>query len=313
LKKLASILLITALALAACGGASSEVAATVNGTDITVGDVEANIDPQEGTISKEMFAQFLGFEIQWVILDEALDERFEGIEFTEEEVEAEADRIFEEANAADETREEFLTARSITEEFLRTIARQRLIDEAIRDQISDEVEDPTQEEIDTAVEGARDELTSVCVSHILVGTQEEAQAVLDRLQAGEDFAQVAAEVSTDPGSAEGGGVLPCGPPSGYVPPFAEATLVAPIGEIYPEIVETEFGFHVVLVTERTIPTEGDLPTEEEIAESLSAQSIVAELEEWFLQAVAEAEVTVNDRFGTWQTEPQPMVVPPAEE
>ena len=313
MKKLASILLITALALAACGGASSEVAATVNGTDITVGDVEANIDPQEGTISKEMFAQFLGFEIQWVILDEALDERFEGIEFTEEEVEAEADRIFEEANAADETREEFLTARSITEEFLRTIARQRLIDEAIRDQISDEVEDPTQEEIDTAVEGARDELTSVCVSHILVGTQEEAQAVLDRLQAGEDFAQVAAEVSTDPGSAEGGGVLPCGPPSGYVPPFAEATLVAPIGEIYPEIVETEFGFHVVLVTERTIPTEGDLPTEEEIAESLSAQSIVAELEEWFLQAVAEAEVTVNDRFGTWQTEPQPMVVPPAEE
>jgi parvulin-like peptidyl-prolyl isomerase len=313
LKKLASILSITALALAACGGASSEVAATVNGTDVTVGDVEANIDPQEGTISKEMFAQFLGFEIQWVILDEAVDERFEGIEFTEEQVEAEADRIFEVANAAEETREEFLAARSITEEFLQTIAQQRLIDEAIRDQLSGEVEDPTQEDIDTAVEGARDELTSVCVSHILVGTQEEAQAVLDRLQAGEDFAQIAAEVSTDPGSAGSGGVLPCGSPSGYVPPFAEATLVAPIGEVYPEIVETEFGFHVVLVTERTIPTEGDLPTEEEIAESLSAQAIVAQLEEWFLQAVAEAEVTVNDRFGTWQTEPQPMVVPPAEE
>jgi parvulin-like peptidyl-prolyl isomerase len=312
LKEFASILSIAAFALAACGGASSEVAATVNGTDITVGDVEANIDPEEGTISKEMFAQFLGFEIQWVILDEAVDERFEGVEFTDEEVQAESDRIFDESNAAEETREEFLAARSITEEFLQTIARQRLIDQAVRDQLSGGVEDPTQEEIDTAIEGARDELTRVCVSHILAGTQEEAQQVLDRLQAGEDFAQIAAEVSTD-GSAEGGGVLPCGPPSGYVPPFAEATLVAPIGDVYPEIVETEFGFHVLLVTERTIPTEGDLPTEEEIAEALSAQAVVAELEEWFLQAVAEAEVTVDERFGTWQTEPQPMVVPPAEE
>lgn len=313
MKKLASLLSIGALALAACGGASSEVAATVNGTDITVGEVEANIDPQEGTISKELFAQFLGFEIQWVILDEAIDDRFEDLEFTEEEVEAEADRIFEEAKAEDETKEEFLSTRGVTEGFLRTIARQRLIDEAIRERLVGEVEDPTQEEIAIAAEEARTQLTNVCVSHILVDSQEGAQQVLDRLEAGEEFAEVAAEVSTDPGSAEGGGVLPCGPPSGYVPPFAEATLIAPIGEVYPEIVESDFGFHVVLVTERTEPAEGDLPTEEEIADTLSTQAVGAEIEEWFLEAVEKAEVTVDDRFGTWQTEPQPMVVPPAGE
>lgn len=303
MKKLAAILSITALALAACGGASGEVAATVNGTEITVAEVEANIDPQEATISKEMFAQFLGFEIQRFVFKEAVDERFPDIEFTEEEVTAEADRIFEVAKAEDETREEFLSSRNITEQFLRTIASQQLFDQALRERLSDEAEEPTE----TELEEGRDQLTNVCVSHVLVETREEAQQVLDRLQAGEEFAQVAAEVSTDPGSAEGGGVLPCGSPSGFVPPFAEATLVAPLGEVYPEIVESEFGYHVVLVTERTVPTE------EEIGEALSAQAVGAEIEEWFLSALGEAEITVEDRFGTWQTTPQPMVVPPAEE
>lgn len=313
MRKLIPTTIIAALGLVACGGASGEVAATVNGTDITVGEVEANIDPEEGTISKEMFAQFLGFEIQWVILDEAVDERFDDLEFSEQEVEAEADRIFEEASAEDESREEFLATRSVTEEFLRTIARQRLIDQAIRERLSGETEDPTQEEIDTAVEEARNELTNVCVAHVLVATAEEAQQVMDRLESGEDFAEVAAEVSTDTASAEAGGVLPCGSPSGYAPAFAEATLLAPIGEVYPEIVETEFGFHVVLVTERTLPAEGDLPSEEQIAESLSSQAVGSEIEAWFLDAVDEAEVTVDERFGTWQTDPQPMVVPPTGE
>lgn len=303
MKKLATILSITALGLAACGGASGQVAATVNGTDITVAEVEANIDPQEGTINKAMFAQFLGFEIQRLIFQEAVDERFPGIEFTEEEIAAEADRIFEVAAAEGETREDFLASRNITEDFLGTIARQQLFDEALRERLADETEQPSE----TELEEGRDQFTNVCVSHILVETREEAQQALDRLQAGEEFAAVAAELSTDQGSAQGGGVLPCGSPSGFVPPFAEATLMAPIGEIYPEIVETEFGFHVVLVTERTVPTE------EELSESLTAQAVGAEIEEWFLDALGEAEVTVEERFGTWQTTPQPMVVPPAEE
>jgi foldase protein PrsA len=287
------------------------VAATVNGTDITVGEVEANIAPQEGTISKELFAQFLGIEIQWAVLSTAIKERFD-VEFTEEESRAEADAIFEELKRDDETREGFLAERGITEEFLVTIGEQRLYDRAIREQLAGEVAAPGQDEIESALEDARSELTEVCVSHILVETQEEATEVLGRLQGGEDFAEVAADVSTDPGSAEQGGVLPCGPPTGYVPPFAEATLIAPIGDVYPEVVETEFGYHVVLVSDRTEPAEGDLPTEAEIVESLSAQAVITELEAWFLEAIEAAEVTVEERYGTWETEPQPRVVAPTE-
>ena len=310
MKKLLS-LAVAAVALAACGGASGEVAATVNGTEITVGEVEANIDTQEGTISKEMFAQFLGIEIQWTILSEALEERFD-VEFGDDELQAEADRIYEELKTGEETREEFLANRGITEEFLQTIAHQRLYDGAIREQLSGDVADPSEAEIETARDQARAELTNVCVSHILVPTEEEARAVMERLEADEDFAEVAADVSTDSGSGEQGGVLPCASPSSYVPPFAEATLAAPIGEVYPEIVESQFGFHVVLVTERTEPADGDLPTEDEIAESLSAQAVSADLDQWFLEAITGAEVTVDERFGTWETEPQPRVAAPSE-
>lgn len=295
--KLISILAFLALAIVACGGAGGEVAATVDGTDITVGEVEANINSQEGTISKDQFAQFLSVEIQWAILSRAIDERFD-LEFGDDEIRAEADAIYELFKTGEQTREEFLDEREITEEFLNTIAVQRLYDRAIREQFTAEVADLSAEEIEAAIEEASTELFEVCVSHILVASEEEAQEVLTRLEAGEEFADVAGEVSSDTGSAQQGGVLPCGAPAGFVAPFAEATLAAPIGEVYPEVVETQFGYHVILVTERTDPTD------EEIGDVLTSQ--------WLLDEIREADVIVEERFGIWQTEPQPMVVAPSE-
>lgn len=297
MKKLISAVAAGALTLAACGGPGGEVAATVDGTEITVGEVEANIHSDEGTISKDIFASFLSVEIQWTILSRAIDERFE-VEYGEQDVDAEAEAIYELFKTEGQTREQFLEERGITEEFLSTVAQQRLYDRAIREEFTADVPNLPQEEIDTVIEEARAQLFDVCVSHILVATPEEAQEVLDRLEAGEEFAAVAGEVSTDPGSAEQGGVLPCGPAAEYVPAFAEATLVAPIGEIHPEVVETQFGYHVILVTERTEPTD------EDIGDVLTSQ--------WLLEEIREAEVTVEERFGTWQTDPQPRVVPPAE-
>src|SRR3970282_513105 len=78
LKKLALLLVLAALVLAACGGGSNAVAATVNGEDITVGDIEALIDTgEQSTIPKQTFAQFLGFDIQWRIVSDAAEDEFE--------------------------------------------------------------------------------------------------------------------------------------------------------------------------------------------------------------------------------------------
>jgi parvulin-like peptidyl-prolyl isomerase len=310
LKKLVPILLLVALVAAACGSGSSTLAATVDGTEITDTDVEGLIDVEGSIIPRDQFAQFLGFEIQWEVINNAAAKQF-GIEFTDEEVIAEADRIYETANA-DETREEFLVNRGVTEEFLLNISRQGLLDVAVREALGSELPPPSQEMIDAEMATAVASLTQVCVSHILVDTEPEAQDAMDRVTGGEEFAAVASEVSQDPGSADNDGILPCGSAGQYVPEFRDAALVAPVDEVYENLVETQFGFHVMLVTDRVAPAAGDLPTEDEIVETLQAIAVAAELEIWFLEQMTTADVTVEEEFGIWQTTPEPGVIPPTE-
>jgi foldase protein PrsA len=85
--------------------------------------------------------------------------------------------------------------------------------------------------------------------HILVETEEEANAVLERLEQGEDFATVAMEVSTDTGSAEEGGELGWFPKGVMDPAFEDAAFSLDVGELS-GVVESSYGFHIILVEER---------------------------------------------------------------
>ena len=308
MKKLLLIAVVSGLIVSSCGRPGDALAATVDGEEITVADVEALISSEGEAVTKEQFAQFLSFHIQWNIIMDAAEEDY-GLTYSEEEVTAEADSIAEEFITGDQSREDFLAERGITEEFLRNIAAQGLLEVDVREELADDVDDPTSDEIDGARNLARADLTNACVSHILVADEDAATDAFDRVQEGEDFGEVAAEVSEDTGSAANEGVLPCAAPSGYVEPFRDAVLDATVGEIYPELVQSQFGYHIILVTDREDPAEEDLPTDEELSEGLRANSVTAALEEWFLGAMAEADVTVEEEYGTWQANP-PSVVPP---
>ena len=300
MKKLALLLVLAALVLAACGGGSNAVAATVNGEDITVGDIEALIDTgEQSTIPKQTFAQFLGFDIQWRIVSDAAEDEFE-IVVTDEDVPAEADAIFEEA-AQGMTREEFLETNGVTEEFLLQVARQQLLDDQVREVFAAEVEPPSEQDVDDVIAEAE---ALYCSSHILVATAAEAEDVVARLEAGEDFALLAAELSTDAGNGAQGGDLGCSPPDAFVEEFADALATAEV-DVPTDPVETEFGFHVILLRE------DEVPTEDQVLEALSAQGIGAAANAWFIEQVEAAEVTVDEAYGTWQANP-PQVVPPTE-
>ena len=285
------------------------IAARIDGRQVTLSEVVALMD-FDSAVSAEMLAQFLGFLVQWRIVESAAEAEF-GIVIDESDIAAEAERIYETGNQG-ESRAEFLSRQNVTEAFLREIARQGLIDTAVREALSGDVPVPSQTEIDSEMEAAVANLTTVCVSHILLTTEDEAKDAYERVTGGgENFGEVAGELSIDPGSHADGGVLPCTTAGDYVIEFRNASLAAPIGEVHDEIVETQFGFHIIMVTSREDPSEDALPTEADVAKSIRDSAVGEVLEDWFFGAIAAADVVVDPEYGAWNPQPpNPGVVPP---
>jgi peptidyl-prolyl cis-trans isomerase D len=80
--------------------------------------------------------------------------------------------------------------------------------------------------------------------HILLKTEQEANAVLGRLKAGEDFATLAKALSQDTGSKDLGGDLGLSERGAFVKPFADAVFTMSQGETRGPV-KTDFGFHVI--------------------------------------------------------------------
>jgi len=131
-------------------------------------------------------------------------------------------------------------------------------------------------------------------SHILVATAEEAQAILDELARGADFAELARTRSTDTGSAAQGGALGWFGRGVMAPEFEEAAFALEVGETS-GIVQTDFGFHIIRVTDRRAASE---PEFEEVADRVRADAERAIARErfdaWLKAAREEATVVISD-------------------
>jgi parvulin-like peptidyl-prolyl isomerase len=149
-----------------------------------------------------------------------------------------------------------------------------------------------------------------CLSHILVKTKTEADSLLTRLKGGEDFAEVAKKTSIDTGSGTKGGDLGCNPKGVFVPEFDQAASELPVGQLSDPPVQTQYGFHIILVKERKeVPFED---AKEEARAALNAETQTA-FRQFLSTAVSQAKVSIDERYGTFEpsaTGQAPEVVPP---
>ena len=111
-----------------------------------------------------------------------------------------------------------------------------------------------------------------------------AESLLEEAKAGADFESLAEENSDDPGSAQRGGSLGYFSRGQMVGAFEEAAFGTPVGEIAPDVVETQFGYHVIKVEDRRKQTFEEL--REEIEEQL-ARPERQEAEQAFLTGLME--------------------------
>lgn len=304
-------LLFALLVAGACGterspAAVADAAATVDGRTIPIEQLESflraqligagmdtDVTPEQHAEIEELQREILSQLIQDDIITAASDAL--GVTVSEEEVEEQFEVLAEQLGGTEALAEE-LERRGLSEEDLRRQLTAFVRREALNAHFA-EATDVDREEVETAYEERRDSRYRVAqASHILVDTEEEAEALLARLEDGADFAELAEEHSQDEFSAQRGGDLGENPRGAYVEAFDEALWAADEGEIVGPV-QTEFGFHIIRV-------EGfrDTPlseVEDEIREELGGSAAQQEYEAWLAQAFEDADVWVNPRFGEW--------------
>ena len=241
--------------------------------------------------------QFLEqFATERVLLQEA--ER-RGIEAPQDEVDATVERLRANIPEGEDFQGLLEQAGFSSEEQLRGLVEESLRIDAVLAQVREDVE-VSDEQLRLAYQSQREQFRTpeeVCARHILVETQEAAQDVLAELEQGADFATLAQERSTGP-SAPQGGQLGCLQPGQTVAPFDEAAFAAPVGEpVGP--VETQFGWHVILVEERN---EAGVTPFEEAKEALRTQ-VVEERANSIVEALIDTSAV--------QTYPDRLPAPPA--
>ncbi|MEM6373914.1 MAG: peptidylprolyl isomerase [Pseudomonadota bacterium] len=227
--------LVAAMALPASAQDADTVVATVNGTNITIGHMivaRATLPQQFQELPDEVL--FNGI-LEQLVQQELLAQSFEG----------------------DLPRRAVLSLENETRSLTAGEELEKLLSGALTEE---EVQAAYQERV-SGLEASQE----YNASHILVETEEEALALIEKINDGADFAATARESSTGP-SGPNGGQLGWFGSGAMVPSFEAAVISLEVGEVSAPV-QTQFGWHVIILNETR---NAALPTLDELRPELES-------------------------------------------
>ena len=246
------ILPFVAASLLAGGAVAEEitadtVVATINGTDITIGHMivlRDGLPEQYRQLPDDVLYDGI---LEQLVQQTLLSQNYQGSDYA-------------------------INLRTENEE--RRLRASQAIDVAISTSVSDEALSALYAERFADLDPDRE----FNASHILVDSLEEAEALVEQLGSGADFAELARENSTGP-SGPNGGQLGWFGAGMMVKPFEEAVMAMEVGTVS-EPVQTQFGWHVIRLNETRLQ---DAPTLEDVRdqliEELQQEAVAATLEQ----------------------------------
>ena len=195
------------------------VVARVGGEDITEGELVI----AEGAFANEL-AQVEPDKKRGIIIDAVANMKLLALAATEDGLD-QTDEFKREL--------EFLTLQALRQAYIKQVIQQGLTDDELQKGYQEFVVAQHQPE------------EQIHARHILVETKEEAEKIIADLKAGGSFEELAKQ-SKDPSGANGGDLGSFGRGQ-MVPPFEEAAFALEPGKFTETPVQTEFGWHVILV------------------------------------------------------------------
>ncbi len=269
----AAVLVLVALAAAGCsksGAASADVIARVNGVDILKTTIDKQIaqmklqspktfeSTQGVQIEQQYRAQLLDNLIRQELVDEAAKKL--GVDVTTKQVDDYMAGLQQQYGSQAALDTAMKTA-GIDLATLREQIKNSLLTDAVSSKVASGSPTPTAAQIKAYYDANKSQFgtpAQVHAEHILLATKDKAlaQTVLAKVAAGGNFAALAKQYSTDPGTKDNGGDLGWAAPSAYVTEFAGAVESMKVGDV--KLVQSQFGWHIVKLLGRRAATQQTL-------------------------------------------------------
>jgi len=277
---LAIVLVVVLIKPPFAKGGSSEAVASVNGEKITK-------DKLYGALVKVGGTQTLDNLISETLLNQELSKK--GLKVTQADIDKEKEFI-KKQYGDEQTFQSALMQSGMTEE---DFNEQMETQAKLRKLLEPEVK-VTDEDVKKYFEENKasfDTPEEVKASHILVATKEEAEDILKQLKNGADFAKLAKEKSTDPGSKDQGGDLGYFPRGKMYQEFEDAAFKLKDGELS-GVVKTDAGYHIIKKTGYKAAHAATLDEKKaDIKEQLIFQQLMQKAPTWLADIKAKAKIT----------------------